>query len=280
MVQQLGSLAEVASNYDAIVLDQWGVLHDGSAPYPFAIRALAQLKARKLRLAVLSNSGKRAEPNKAQLSKIGFAPGTFDCVMTSGEALWREFSSGLVRVSRLYPITRGPGDAEAWAEGLDVSFVPIDRAEAVLLMGLPDTAGANDFDEAFAPALRRNLPVYCSNPDRTAPRAGGVTVVMPGTLAHSHAACGGNVRFVGKPYLPVFRAVETALGVPPEKLLMVGDSLEHDIAGAHAAGWHSVFIRGGLHAESFRSGGIEETVADLARKIGAPLPEFTLEDLR
>ncbi len=280
MVRQLGSLAEVASAYDAIVLDQWGVLHDGSAPYPGAIQALTDLQEKGHVLAVLSNSGKRAKPNETQLTRIGFPPGIFDCVMTSGEALWREFAAGTVQVSRLYPITRGPGDAEAWAEGLDVSFVPIEQAEAVLLMGLPDNATAGAFDDVLSSALGRGLPVLCSNPDRTAPRAGGVTVVMPGTLAHDLAGRGGTVRFIGKPHLPVFRAIEEALSLPPEKLLMVGDSLEHDIAGAHAAGWGSVFVRGGLHAESFRSGGVEETVAELARTKGAPLPEFTLEDLR
>jgi HAD superfamily hydrolase (TIGR01459 family) len=280
MVRRLRSLAEVAPDYAAIVLDQWGVLHDGSAPYPFAIQALADLKARKLRLAVLSNSGKRAQANAEQLTCIGFAPGTFECVMTSGEALWQEFAAGMSPVTRLHAVTRRSGDAEAWGRGLAVSFVPIDEAEAVLLMGVPDNTPAGAFDDLFDRALRRGLPVLCSNPDRAAPRAGGVRVTSPGTLAHDYAAKGGEVRFIGKPHAPVFDAVEQALGLPPDKLLMVGDSLEHDVAGAHAAGWTSAFVRGGLHADCFGPNAIEETVAALAGAMGTPLPEFTLEYLR
>lgn len=280
MIELLDSLAEIASDYDAIVLDQWGVLHDGSAPYPFALRAMAQFKDRSLRCAVLSNSGKRAAPNEAQLTKIGFPPETFDCVMTSGEVMWHDFASGAAPYTRLAAITRQPGDAEVWANDLSVAFVPIDDAEAVLLMGVPDTAPFGAFDDVFASALARKLPVLCSNPDRSAPRAGGVKVVSPGALAHDHAARGGTVRFIGKPRLPVFRAVETALNLPPEKIVMVGDSLEHDIAGARAAGWRSVFVRGGLHAEAFANGRIEDTIADLARTMGTPLPDFTLDYLR
>ena len=43
---------------------------------------------------------------------------------------------------------------------------------------------------------------------------------------------------------------------------MVGDSPEHDIAGAHAAGWDSLFIHGGLHAgkhEALFTDGTEPT---------------------
>ena len=29
---------------------------------------------------------------------------------------------------------------------------------------------------------------------------------------------------------------------------MVGDSIEHDVAGANAAGIHSLFVAGGIHA--------------------------------
>jgi ribonucleotide monophosphatase NagD (HAD superfamily) len=36
--------------------------------------------------------------------------------------------------------------------------------------------------------------------------------------------------------------------VDPSRVLMVGDSIEHDVAGANAAGIHSLFVAGGIHA--------------------------------
>lgn len=281
MVQEIASLREVASRYDAIVLDQWGVLHDGTAPYAGAIAALTGLGAR---LAVLSNSGKRAAPNAARIAAMGFPESLFEVVMTSGEALWQDIAFGRVAHQKLYPITRGPGDAEAWSAGLSVTLSVTltdapDSADAILLMGLPD-ADPDAAHDILAKARALNIPVLCTNPDRASPRAGGATVISPGALAHAYADAGGQVHFYGKPHLPVFEAVATALKVAPDRLLMVGDSLEHDIAGGHGAGWATAFIRGGLHADAFaRSADIPETIARLAEKDNAPMPNYTLAQL-
>ena len=44
MVTLINSIATIADKFDAIVLDQWGVLHDGQDPYPAALGALSDLK--------------------------------------------------------------------------------------------------------------------------------------------------------------------------------------------------------------------------------------------
>lgn len=281
MARHLDALDAVAGCVGAVVLDQFGVLHDGTAPYPAAVRALERLQAAGVRLAVLSNSGKRAAPNAARIAAMGFAGIRFDVVMTSGEALWADIAAGRVPGGALCAIERAPGDAAHWAAGLDVTLTDDPtRADAILLMGLPETGDTAAARAVLAVARARDIPVLCTNPDRAAPRAGGATVVSPGTLAHDHAASGGTVQFYGKPHAPVFRAVETALGLRPDRLLMVGDSLEHDIAGAHAAGWRSAFVLGGLHARDFAPPAPVGPV--LARLAAAtfPLPDFTLPELR
>ena len=280
MVRALDTLLTLAPDFGAVVLDQWGVLHDGTRPYPQAVATLARLAGAGVRLAVLSNSGKRAAPNLARIAQMGFDPSAFACVMTSGEALWRDMARGQVRARRLCPIARAPGDAADWAAGLDVTLTPdAADADAILLMGLPDDAPPDAFGDVLDMALARDLPVLCTNPDRASPRAGGVQVTSPGTLAHAHAARGGEVRFYGKPHLPVFRAIEAALALPSERLLMVGDSLEHDITGAKAAGWQALLIEGGLHAGALRGRGAEALRA-LAQTEAAPLPDYTLPELR
>lgn len=282
MVTRLETLLQVADRFEAIVLDQWGVLHDGTAPYPFAQRALADLKDAGCTLAVLSNSGKRAAPNLDRITAMGFAPDFFDTVMTSGEALWSDLAAGHAGARRLYPIERAPGDAASWAEGLPVTFTPApESADAILLMGLPDDAPPDYAHDALNMAHSRGVPVYCTNPDRASPRADGAVVTSPGALAHAHRAAGGDVTFYGKPHLAVFRAVEAALGLTPEKFLMVGDSLEHDIAGAAAAGWATAFVQGGLHAAHFAPPHDPHTaLAALIRSEGATPPTYSLPFLR
>ena len=87
------------------------------------------------------------------------------------------------------------------------------------------------------------------------------------------------MQFYGKPHAPIYRSLEVALDLPPERLLMIGDSLEHDIAGAAQAGWRAVFIRGGLHSAAFTGADVQAEVAALAAKDAAPMPDFTLWEL-
>ncbi|MEL7163925.1 MAG: TIGR01459 family HAD-type hydrolase [Pseudomonadota bacterium] len=277
MTRDIASLADIAGGYDAIVLDQWGVLHDGTTPYPGAVAALETLRARGHRLAVLSNSGKRAAPNAARITDMGFAEGMFEIVMTSGEALWRDLRDGAIVERRFFPIERAPGDAAAWAEGLNIVLGDLDSAEAVLLMGLPDGSALPDWAETMHAAQAHGLPVYCSNPDRHSPRAGGL-VVSPGALAFDYADRGGRVRFYGKPHVPVFEALERHLKA--QRILMVGDSLEHDIAGAQAAGWDSVLVRGGLYAQRFAAGPVTDVLDQLVAAHGCARPTFTMGQLQ
>lgn len=72
---------------------------------------------------------------------------------------------------------------------------------------------------------------------------------MPGTLARHYASqCGGRVVLMGKPAPVIYREALGMLGLPAREVAALGDSLEHDIGGAQAAGVDSVFVLGGIHA--------------------------------
>lgn len=277
MTRRLEALAEIASDYEAIVFDQWGVLHNGTTPYPGAVACLEGLRAKGCRMAVLSNSGKRAAPNAARIADMGFGTDLFETVMTSGEALWQDIAAGRVAARRFHPITRAAGDAESWAKGLDIALSgTLEGAEAILLMGLPDGSVLADWDATLRQACEAALPIYCTNPDRQSPRAGGL-VISPGALAFDYLERGGDVQFYGKPHLPVFAALQDALDT--SNLLMIGDSLEHDIAGAQGAGWDSLLIQGGLYAEAFASADADDTLARLVETYGCALPTYRMEHL-
>ncbi len=47
---------------------------------------------------------------------------------------------------------------------------------------------------------------------------------------------------MSKPDPGIFHAAENAIGLPPRDLWLVGDSLKHDIEGAQAAGWHTIWM--------------------------------------
>jgi len=279
-MQSIDNLMAVADQCDAIVFDQWGVLHNGSQPYPGAIEAVEALAKAGKKLAVLSNSGKRSLPNRQRIAAMGLPAEAFAQVMTSGEAFWQDCAKAHVHAQRFLPITAKPGDAERWGEGLPLAWArTVDEADAILLMGLPEGGDGLQERALLDEARSNSLPLYCTNPDRGSPRADGVVQLSPGTLAHAYQGDGGDVVFYGKPHRPVFDALIDALGTAPSSTLMVGDSLEHDIAGGANAGWKTAFVMGGLHAAAFDKGDPLSVTARLAQDHTSPLPDFLVGNL-
>ena len=279
--RSIASLAEVADVFDVAVLDQWGVLHDGTRAYPGAVDAVRSLREIGKRIAILSNSGKRAALNGDRIRAMGFEVADTE-VVTSGEALWTDVAEGRLRpFEHPFPIAGKSGDAERWAKGLSISFAAsVREADSLLLMGLPDGAEPEAYRETLDQSLERGLPLVCANPDRSSPRAGGANALQPGTLAHEYQDRGGTVRWYGKPHEPVFRAVERLYpDTARERFLMIGDSPGHDIAGAHGAGWQSVLVRGGLHASEIASA-TDAAVASLCEQHGSASPTYHIALLR
>lgn len=273
-------IADIVGRLDAVVFDQWGVLHNGSTAYAGAADALHTLHRQGKKLAVLSNSGKRADANRDRIAAMGLPAELFDVVMTSGEAFWQDCQSGRVVMGRVFPITAKPGDFETWRGPLPIREAgDVLEANSVLLMGLPEGSDGSTEASVLKTARSCGLPLYCTNPDRGSPRAGGAIQLSPGALAHAYQDAGGEVTFYGKPHLPVFDALTDALGTDPAKILMVGDSLEHDIAGGASAGWQTAFVMGGLHADAFVDADAQAALERLAAAHASPLPDYMISHL-
>jgi len=252
-VTEIAGLAEVATAHHLFLIDQFGVLHDGRDAYPGAIAALQSLKAAGKVSIILSNSGKRAGPNAERLLRLGFPPGSFSHVVSSGEVNWHAIHDGRLgapfkRGARVYLVGK-PGD-DYQLDGLDLVLVPrADEADLILILGTgaPDVA-LIEYQGLLAPAARAGLPAVCANPDRHMLSAQGL-VPGPGAIAEVYQQLGGQVHFIGKPHAGIY---DFALGlmpdVPPARVLAIGDSVEHDIAGAARMGLPSALIRGGILA--------------------------------
>ena len=291
MTLLLNRLEEVLDTFDIAVLDQWGVLHNGSQPYPHAGDAMRMLKAAGKEIVVLSNSGKRADLNLLRLQKTGLPVETVSKVITSGETLWEDVNEERLKVGgktprKIFPVSGQKNDPVQWADNSDkieITFELDKTVDAIMLMGLQDSTAPDAFDVVFKEAREFQTPLICSNPDKTSPRAGGL-VISPGALAERYVDMGGEVIWYGKPHLPVFRAVARRFpGLPVDRFLMVGDSLEHDIAGAQKAGMPSVFVRAGIHADDFRgtksAAELLQVTDRLVARHGLSAPTYSLEFL-
>ena len=249
-------LADLASRYRGLIVDQWGVLHDGAAPYPYALDCLAELRAAGKRLVLLSNSGKRAAVNRQRLAGLGITPDLYDGVVTSGEATWQALAArsdpGFAGLGRRCLLWSRDGD-RSLVEGLDLDVVAgLADADFLLLGGIEDDARPEQFMAVLEQAAARALPMVCANPDVIAVQPGGRFGIAPGALARQYQDLGGQVAYVGKPFRPVYELCLEALGpLAPGEVLVVGDSVAHDIAGGAGMGLATALIMAGIHAPLF-----------------------------
>ena len=85
----ISGLSEISERYDAYIIDQWGVLHDGKDLYKGTMETMVHLRNQNKKCIMLSNSSKRKENSVKGLSKIGLDPSIFfDEIITSGELAW------------------------------------------------------------------------------------------------------------------------------------------------------------------------------------------------
>lgn len=85
-MQHISGLSNIAAKYEAVLLDQFGVLHDGRQTYSYrtveAVRALASLG---IKVFIISNSSRRSSGTIEKLKKLGFDPNWFSGAVTSGD---------------------------------------------------------------------------------------------------------------------------------------------------------------------------------------------------
>ncbi|TQV83074.1 TIGR01459 family HAD-type hydrolase [Denitrobaculum tricleocarpae] len=252
----VGGLREIAGDYDLFLIDQFGVLHDGQAPYPGAIRVLEKLKSEAKTVVLLSNSGRRSTANATRMEALGFPSDLYDHFVTSGEVAWHQLSagSGAGQTRRCLLLSRG-GTRSA-VEGLGLELVE-DGADAdlVLLAGSDgDSVPLEHYLENLRPAAERKVPCLCTNPDKIMITAAGLRYGA-GRIAEEYEALGGPVEWIGKPWPSIYRfALERCSGADGEgedkRIIGIGDSIEHDIAGARGIGAASLLIKGGILADA------------------------------
>lgn len=244
---RLAGVRDLVSIFDTFLIDQFGVLHDGTAPYPGAVEALATLKANGKKILLISNSGKRSAPNEQRLVRLGFQPGSWDLFLSSGEVAWRRLAASSDHAKQNCLLIAREGDRSA-VEGLAFKLVSDGAlADVVLLSGSEaDRYDMDHYRRLLEPAALRKVPCLCTNPDKLmltseGPRFGA------GQIAEAYAAMGGPVTWIGKPFPEIYETAKQILGNPPvARTACIGDSIEHDIVGGWQAGLNTVLVETGV----------------------------------
>ena len=122
----LRGLSDVIKRYDAVLFDQFGVLHDGINPIPNAIDVMNKVKELGKPVIILSNTSKRKSYVINNLRKLGFPE--VDGVVCSGELSW-EYIKNNHKGKNCCWLTWSDNKRrkESWMEGLEINLSSVEN---------------------------------------------------------------------------------------------------------------------------------------------------------
>ena len=250
----LDGLSAVAADYDILLCDVWGVIHNGRESWPQACAALTRFNQQGGQVVLISNSPRPASDVVAQLDALGVPRDCWQAFVTSGDATRAELSrrapgpAWIIGADRDWPLYTGL-DLQTATGAEDAAFISVTGP-------YDDTVDTPaDYRERFLPAVARDLEMICANPDRIVQR-GDQIIYCAGALADEYAALGGRVTMAGKPFGPIYALAlaeaERLLERPVDRsrVLCIGDGVVTDVAGANQQGLDCLFIAQGIHGDA------------------------------
>lgn len=269
------TIDELAARYQVILLDAFGVLVDGVGALPDGRAMLRTIRARGREFLIVTNDSSRSPTSVARRFARFDLNVPVERIVTSGSLLDPYFAANDLRDARCMVL--GPDDSEAYVRAAGGRIAPIAADSDIDALIIGDDDGY-DFLPGVEAALSavarqfnrgREVALIVPNPDVVFPKSAGVygytsgavALLIEAGLAHlfpSRAADphGGGIRFarLGKPHTPIFARARDLAGT--DSLVMVGDQLQTDIAGANAAGIASALVATGVSQWRLSDGSI------------------------
>lgn len=267
-VRQQPDPATIMIPINHLLLDMDGVLWHGDTPLPGLVAFFDTLRRHQIGFVLATNNAtKTAAMYTAKLARFGVDVPP-EQILTSAEATATHMAGQYPPNTPIYIVgDKGLHDAMA-AHGFR-AITPADvraGAEAAFVV-VGFTPHATYEDLAMASLLvHRGVRFVGTNPDPSYPSEIGPLPGAGALLAVITTATGVEPMLIGKPGPIVFQEAVKRLGGDPAGVVMVGDRLSTDIAGAKAAGLRAVLVLSGI-----------STRADVA---GSPVkPDYIFDDI-
>lgn len=251
------SIAELADTYEGFLLDAYGVLVHSGGAFEGAVELVDHLQTNDIPFAVVTNDASRLPATNAErYTRFGFELDP-SRIVTAGGLLEPFFADHDLEGASTAVL--GTEDSETYVrraggEVVDPTTAPFD------VLALCDDAGF-DFRPTVNATLTRLIRriregdaprLVVPNPDMTFQRGPDAYGVAAGSLAALFEAMladrfpGRDLTFdrLGKPYAPIYDEALRRIGT--EDVVMIGDQLKTDIAGAVDRGLATALVDWGL----------------------------------
>jgi HAD superfamily hydrolase (TIGR01457 family) len=244
------------------LFDMDGVLYRGDDPVPEALAFLRRLQDAGRPYLMITNDGCRVpEDYSEKLGRMGAVvppDHIYTCSQAAAEWLAQR---GAKRVF----VLGEPGLAATLnAHGIEAA----DRDVSHVVVGLDRQATYSKIAHACR-LIRQGARIVATSMDACYPVEDYLAPGCGALVAALEKATGARAVLIGKPEPVMYERAAQKLGLQLGELMMIGDTLESDIAGANNAGVESVLVLTGntsaenLKASAIRPGRVIASLAEL-----------------
>jgi HAD superfamily hydrolase (TIGR01458 family) len=251
-------IAHLTMDYKGVIFDINGVLEFQGVVYPGAVELFDLLRSKGIVIRILTNSTLKSRKDCAEkLNRMGFDVAE-DEVVTASFATAQYLR--MLKPRSCWVMLKG--------KGLDEfrDFCHDDRNPEYIVLGdYRDGFNFQNMNKALK-LLIEGSQLIVMIPEKVDHSMGEVelTVGAYGRMLEDAARINGVT--IGKPNAGIYDISLLTMGIPKNSVLMVGDRVDTDIAGAKAAGIRSVLVKTG----EFRARDLE----------GELQPDFVIESVR
>jgi len=229
----------------ALILDMDGVIWKADAPIGDLKSIFARINKRKLKYVFATNNGtKTPDEYQKKLSDLGVEVETWQ-IVTSAMGVAHMLAQKYPRGTKAFMIGEDGIRVALEEKGLEVLSVENAQEAQVFVMGIDRTITFDKMREATL-LVRRGVPFYATNPDKTFPTPRGEIPGAGAWISVITTATGVEPIYAGKPFPFMMELSLELLGTKKEETLIVGDRLETDIAAGQAVGCACALVLSGV----------------------------------
>ena len=238
-----------------VIFDLDGVVYRGDDPVPGASDLIDFLHGRGVAVRFATNNSMATRHAYVdRLAGMGIRAAAHE-IVTSTSATVEHLHRHATNVHTVLAVGADGMEAELREAGFDVTMAsaevpaqaggPRERRYDAVIVGLDPTVSYASLSSAMA-AVAHGARLVATNADARYPTPAGFLPGAGAIVAALATATGVTPEVIGKPAPAMFAATLEAAGIEGSEAVVVGDSPDADVAGAHRAGCAAILVLTGV----------------------------------
>jgi 4-nitrophenyl phosphatase len=233
------------NNIQALIIDMDGVLWRDESPIGNLPRIFARIRERGMKFIFATNNGtKTPQQYLEKLTRLGVDVEPWQ-VVTSALAVAEMVKPKVPAGAPIFVIGEDGIKTALRDQGYEIAGVETAESAQAVVMGIDRGINFAKMCEA-ALLIRRGVPFFATNPDKTFPIPRGEVPGAGAWISVLVTATGIEPIYAGKPFPFMMELSLERLATPRENTLVVGDRLETDIAAGQAVGCPTAAVLSGV----------------------------------